>query len=236
MNSLAIILLASWLAGIPSFLGGLLARFEKTKDSIGKREFVRGTVAFGGGLLVSAIAFALIPEGLKILAPWQLVVYFCIGGILFCFFDVLLARQGGSRAQFMAMMMDFVPEALSLGAVFGRNPKLGMLLALFIGAQNLPEGFNAYREQIALGTRPKSALTALLVASIAGPISAGIGYLFLQNRPQLTASIMILASGGILYLIFQDIAPSSKIRRHWTPALGAVFGFAIGLLGTKLLG
>jgi len=220
MSIFATILLASWLAGIPS----------------GKREFVRGTVAFGGGLLVSAIAFALIPAGLKILEPWQLVVYFCIGGILFCLFDILLARQGGSRAQFMAMMMDFVPEALSLGAVFGRNPKLGMLLALFIGAQNLPEGFNAYREQIALGTRPKSALTALLVASIAGPISAGLGYLFLQNRPQLTAGIMIFASGGILYLIFQDIAPSSKIRRHWTPALGAVLGFAIGLLGTKLLG
>jgi ZIP family zinc transporter len=47
---------------------------------------------------------------------------------------------------------------------------------------------------------------------------------------------MTFASGGILYLIFQDIAPQSKIKNHWIPALGAVLGFAIGLLGKKLIG
>jgi len=236
MNIFATILLASWLSGVPSFLGGLIAHLEGSRDTIAKREFVRGTVAFGGGLLLSAIAFALTPVALQILPPWQLVLFFCSGGIVFCVIDILLARQGGSRAQFMAMMMDFVPEAISLGAVFGHNPKLGMLLAIFIGSQNLPEGFNAYRELLAMGTRARSALSALALASIAGPISAGLGYLFLQDKPSLTASIMIFASGGILYLIFQDIAPTSKIRHHWTPALGAVLGFAIGLLGTKLLG
>jgi ZIP family zinc transporter len=47
---------------------------------------------------------------------------------------------------------------------------------------------------------------------------------------------MTFASGGILYLIFQDIAPQAKMRRHWTPALGAILGFAVGLLGKKLIG
>jgi ZIP family zinc transporter len=47
---------------------------------------------------------------------------------------------------------------------------------------------------------------------------------------------MTFASGGILYLIFQDIAPQSTMRRHWTPPLGAVLGFVAGILGKKLLG
>jgi ZIP family zinc transporter len=53
---------------------------------------------------------------------------------------------------------------------------------------------------------------------------------------KLTAGIMSFAAGGILYLIFQDIAPESKMRRRWTPALGAVFGFMVGMIGNQLIG
>ncbi len=136
----------------------------------------------------------------------------------------------------MAMLMDFLPEALSPGAVFGHDHKLGILLAAFIGAQNLPEGFNSFREITAAGTPPRKALSALLGISLLGPVAASMGYFFLQNRAGITAGIMTFAAEGILYLIFQDIAPQSKMRRHWVPALGTVLGFAIGLLGTKLIG
>jgi zinc transporter, ZIP family len=129
-----------------------------------------------------------------------------------------------------------VPEAISLGAVFGHDRRLGILLAAFIGAQNLPEGFNAYREMVSTGCKSKNTLIALFAASFLGPIAGCTGYFLLQNQPKLTASIMAFASGGILYLIFQDIAPQSKMRRHWTPPLGAVLGFAIGMAGKQLLG
>lgn len=46
---------------------------------------------------------------------------------------------------------------------------------------------------------------------------------------------MLLAAGGILYPLFQDIAPMSRLRRHWFRPLGAVFGFALALLGQLLL-
>lgn len=44
------------------------------------------------------------------------------------------------------------------------------------------------------------------------------------------------AAGGRLYLVFQDIAPRSHLRRHWTPPLGAVWGFAVGMIGQQVLG
>jgi ZIP family zinc transporter len=47
---------------------------------------------------------------------------------------------------------------------------------------------------------------------------------------------MTFAGGGIMYLIFQDIAPQSKIRKNWIPALGAVLGFAVGMIGKQLVG
>jgi len=44
------------------------------------------------------------------------------------------------------------------------------------------------------------------------------------------------AGGGILYLVFQDIAPQAPMRRHWAPPLGAVMGFMVGMIGKQLLG
>ena len=136
----------------------------------------------------------------------------------------------------MAMLMDFVPEAITLGAVFEQNRRLGFLLAAFIGAQNSSEGFNAFREITVAGMKPRTALQILLAASLLGPLAAWTGHYFLQGHAKLTAAIMIFASGGILYLIFQDIAPQSKMQRHWAPPLGAVFGFVVRLLGSKMLG
>ncbi len=136
----------------------------------------------------------------------------------------------------MVMLMDFLPEAISFGAVFGHNHQLGILLAVFIGAQNLPERLNAFRELRSLGARPLHTLITLLLVSLIGPIAACLGYFLLHDQSKLTAGIMTFASGGILYLIFQDIAPQSKMRRHWTPPLGAVLGFLVGMLGKKLIG
>ena len=236
MSELGIIITASWLAGFAAFVGGAIARFEGSAETEVKREIIHGVIAFGGGLLVAAVAFALAPFPISVLNPATLALTFISGGVAFCVIDARLSRRGGTVAQFMAMLMDFVPEALSLGAVFGTNHHLGILLAAFIGAQNLPEGFNAYREIVGSRAKPRGALIALLAISILGPISAGIGYFFLQNQTKLTAGIMSFAAGGILYLVFQDIAPQSGMRRHWTPPLGAVLGFVVGMVGKELIG
>lgn len=227
---------AAWLAGLASWIGGLVAFREGSAETEGKREFVHGMVAFGGGILVAAVAFALTPLGMEELHPLLLALVFVAGGGVFCGLDIWLSRRSGSRSQMMAMLLDFVPEAIALGAVFGHDPRLGLLLALFIAAQNLPEGFNTFRESRHAGTPAPVALRALLAISLIGPVAAGAGFLLLREQIALTAAIMAFAAGGILYLVFQDIAPQARMRRHWTPALGAVLGFLVGMLGTQLLG
>lgn len=236
MNEISIIIIVSWLAGLTASAGGLVAWIENSPETETKREITHGIIAFGGGILLAAVAFALLPPAIIAMDPVSLGVSFSVGGLVFCQLDVYLNSRGGTKAQFMAMLMDFLPEALAVGAVFGHDQRLGMLLAAFIGAQNLPEGFNSFREITSSGTSPRSAILALLAASLLGPLAACTGYFFLHDQTKLTGGIMTIASGGILYLIFQDIAPKAKIRRHWTPALGAVLGFAVGLLGKKLIG
>jgi len=67
-----------------------------------------------------------------------------------------------------------------------------------------------------------------------GPISAVSGYLWLSDYPTVISAIMLFAAGGILYSIFQDIAPQVKLKKHWAPPMGAVFGFVVGMFGLMI--
>jgi zinc transporter, ZIP family len=46
---------------------------------------------------------------------------------------------------------------------------------------------------------------------------------------------MTFASGGILYLLFQDIIPESKLDKNYLTSLGASIGFLIGVIGEKII-
>jgi ZIP family zinc transporter len=135
------------------------------------------------------------------------------------------------------MLLDFVPEAIALGATFAIDPVRGRLLAFLIGLQNLPEGFNAFREMVSpTRMQATAALRFFFLLSFLGPLAAAIGLAFLVGQPALLGLLMMFAAGGILYLLFQDIAPALPLENRRTPALGAVAGFLLGLIGQMLAG
>ena len=102
--------------------------------------------------------------------------------------------------------------------------------------QNLPEGFNAYEE---LSQTSKLSSNKIIFAfgclAVVGPVSALTGYYVLAQAHELLAGLMLFASAGILYLVFQDVAPGSKVGKSGVPALGAVVGFMLGLVGSMLI-
>lgn len=74
------------------------------------------------------------------------------------------------------------------------------------------------------------------IAAFAGAVLAKFeGSAETEGKREIIHGIVAFG-GGILYLVFQNIAPQARMRRHWTPPLGAVLGFAVGLLGEQLLG
>ena len=102
-----------------------------------------GVIAFGGGVLVAAVALVLVPEGIDLMPGWMALTTFLAGGICFFFIDRTLGRSGKSMGQLMAMLVDYLPEAIALGAMLATGAEAGLLLALLIGLQNFPEAFNA---------------------------------------------------------------------------------------------
>ncbi|MCF7874050.1 MAG: divalent cation transporter [Candidatus Omnitrophica bacterium] len=236
MNNLFDIILYSFLSGITVFFGGLLRKIENFPEGKRKEEFLHSIIAFGGGILVSAVALVLVPKGLKELSLLAIIIIFIAGAVCFFLFDRFISSQGGTKAQLMAMLMDFIPEAIALGAVFAHDKSLGLLLAIFIGLQNLPESFNSFSDLVKSGVSETKALIIFIPLSFCGVVGAVLGYLFLGGFPKIIAGLMLFAASGILYLTFQDIAPLAKIEKNWRPALGASLGFLVGIIGQKIIG
>jgi ZIP family zinc transporter len=231
------ILIYSGFAGITVFIGGILAKFfnHHVKESPIKFEVTHAMMSFGAGIILSALALVLIPKGMEELNLLPMGLSFLVGAILFMFIDQYLAKKGGKTATLLAMMMDFIPESIALGAVFAIDTDTATLLAVFIGLQNLPEAFNSYRDLVQSGISPNKTLWIFLGLSFFGIVAASLGHFTLSDSPILTAHLMTFSSGGILYLLIQDIIPESKLDKNYITSLGATLGFLVGIIGEKII-
>ena len=137
----------------------------------------------------------------------------------------VMAFGGGALLSAVALVL--VPEGIAHLNAF--------LLAGLIALQNVPEGFSAYRELNGSSAfRPHKIILMFCFMALLGPIAAMSGYLWLSESPKVIAAVMLFASGGILYSIFQDLAPQVKLEQRWAPPMGAVLGFCLGMLGLML--
>ena len=88
--------------------------------------------------------------------------------------------------------------------------------------------------------RPEAGRTGLLIYGPDGMrvalkrqevIAALIGLYGLDGMPEVLGAVMLFSAGGILYLIFEDVAPQVPLQHAWAPPMGAVLGFMLGLAG-----
>ena len=231
MDPFAHMLLWTALAGACIPLGAALARIERIRPRWLEDEFRHFVIAFGGGVLLGAVALVLVPEGSERLPqPLAAFAVMLAGGSAFMALDRSQAKGRRATPQLTAMLADFLPESVALGGMFAAGAEGAALLALLIALQNLPEGFNAWRELASGPFNRKAAQVAVVLLALLGPVSGAIGWFWLAGQDAVLGAVMLFAGGGILYLTFQDIAPQSRLERHWAPPLGAVLGFGLAVL------
>lgn len=217
-------------------VGAILASLDLKNPAWLGEEWRHFIVAFGGGALVSAIALVLVPEGSSKVSTFAAAMAFSAGGICFCLQDIYLSKLKSSAGQLVAMLSDFIPEAIALGTAFAAGQNTGFLLTGLIILQNIPEGFNAFEElSNKSNMSARKIIGAFGLLALIGPAAGLTGYYLLSSSDTIMGVLMLFASGGILYLIFEDVAPQAKLSNRWVPALGAVAGFLLGLVGSMLV-
>ena len=183
MDPFVEMLLWTTLAGACIPIGAGLAHIEHFRSQWLEQEFRHFVIAFGGGVLVGAVALVLVPEGAERLPePLAVAGLMLAGGGAFMMIDRIQARAKQATPQFTAMAADFLPESLALGGMFAANPEGGVLLALLIGLQNLPEGFNAWHELAAGRLKRRSVLGLMVMLAFLGPVCGLIGWFWLADQ------------------------------------------------------
>lgn len=231
------LILYSWLAGLSVLLGGALAHIfiSHVRRGALKQYVIHSFMALGAGILLAAVGLVLIPHGIDALNLPTILVSFLLGLGFFAWLDGFLAARGGQFATLMAMLMDFIPEALALGALFAVAPQSALLLAVFIAMQNIPEAFNAYLDLRALKLAAKPLLWLFFALSGVGVVAALIGTHILAAHLGVNAALMVFASGGILYIVFNDLAPAIDYQKSPLPPIFAALGFLLGVIGAKVV-
>ena len=225
-----VFLTAATAAALP--LGAALAAIPGFGPDWLQREFRHFAIAVGAGVMLGAAAVSLVPEGQAALGDPRLsVAWLLAGGFVVFALERWISQQRRTEPQLMGMLLDFVPENLALGGLVMAKPEAAWALAWMIGLQNLPEGFNSFRELSQAGARRWRNFLFMLSLVALGPILGLAGMTVLGEHETWLGAVMLASSGGILYLMFQDIAPQVKLERHWAPPLGAVLGFGISMLG-----
>lgn len=235
MSTVAQVLIYGGVAGLTIPLGAWLSQQDWIRSAWVASEVRHGITAFGAGALLAAVALVLVPAGVESLSLPVLTIAFFSGGFVFAWLDLMLSRRQSTASQVVAMLTDFLPECLALGALFVTDLAEAKLLAVLIAVQNLPEAFSAGHEMAGGAKPPRKLLLLFTLLAPLGPLATYTGLTFLADSPKVIALIMTFAGGGILYLMFQEIAPKVVLKRAWLPPMGALAGFFVGVLGTVLI-
>lgn len=206
---------------------------------------VAWVMAFGAGVLISALSFDLMDEAERTGGLAATAVGFVGGATAYVAANAVLARRGaahrkrsgdqqpseaeskGSGAAIaIGALLDGIPESVVLGVTLidGSGVGIAVLAAVFIS--NLPEGLSSSAGMKAAGRRRRYVFGVWGTIAVLSSVAAMIGYLTLDGAsPFLVAVITAIAAGAILAMVADTMVPEAFQRTHLLTGLITTLGF-----------
>jgi zinc transporter, ZIP family len=231
------------IAGASLIIGGLMALYMKIS-----RRTLGYIMAFGSGVLMSAIAYELVEQAVETADGGGVAFGLFAGAITFFVGDLLIDRLGGSGRKassgeqaegntlpiVLGTVLDGVPEAIVLGgSLLSGGISVAMLCAIFIS--NLPEAIAGTTGLLAAGWRRGRILALWVTVAVVTGLASALGYGLLDTAdPRTIAFIQAFAAGALLTMLADTMMPEAyehggKAVGLWT-TLGFGLAFALTLL------
>jgi zinc transporter, ZIP family len=203
-------------------------------------------MAFGAGVLISAVAFDLIEEAVDTAGNnWSVLIGLFAGCAVYFIGDRLVARLGGADRKdaqgaqegagalgiVLGTVLDGVPESIVIGLTIVKGGAVGAsyLIAVFIS--NLPEAISATTGLVAGGWKPLRILRMWIAITIVSGLASLLGYgLFDSASGSAVALVLGFAAGGILTMLAETMMPEAfDHARDWV-GVATTLGFATAFL------
>ena len=228
------------LAGAALVVGALVAWFVRVP-----RDVVASVMAFGSGVLISALSFDLVDEAERTGGLLPTVLGALGGAVVYVAANVVLARHGarhrkrsqdqqpsedehsGSGAAIaIGALLDGIPESVVLGVSLlgGGGVGVSVLAAIFIS--NLPEGLSSAAGMKRGGRSARYVFGVWIGIAVASGLAALVGSLALQDAaPEAIAAITAVGAGAILGMVADTMIPEAFEKTPLYAGLLATIGF-----------
>lgn len=221
-------------------IGNLLATFLK----IPKR--ILGLImAFGVGVLISAVSFELIEEAFRSTnKSAALALGLVAGAVTFFVGDVIIDRMGGRAhrkqdddsngsgpAILLGTVLDGIPESIVIGLALVKGGAISVAMVVAVFLSNLPEAIGATSGLRKKGWRASQTLGLWLAVAVLSGIASWAGYTFFDTAsPETLAFTMAFAGGALLTMVADSMMPEAYRDSGKWAGLVTTLGFGLAYL------
>jgi ZIP family zinc transporter len=197
-------------------------------------------MAFGAGVLISAVAYELVHEAFETSAgDGGIALGLLAGSALFFGAEVLIDRlaarrptEAGSaeagRALVLGIILDGIPESLVLGLTVleAGTVSIAFLAAVFVA--NLPEAIAATAALERAGRDPRRIMRFWVLVALGFGVASLLGYVALDAAsPRTVAIVLAFAAGAVLTMLANTMMPEALHHGGKLAGFITTVGFAV---------